>query len=67
MPMHLSVKTIEKIKEWAEPVTWEKTIALFTILGGGKKQEYRVAQFMIAQGEQERKHGDTYGNTRTDF
>lgn len=35
MPMHLSVKTIEKIKEWTEPVTWEKAIALFTILGGG--------------------------------
>ena len=28
MPMHLSVKTIEKIKEWTEPVTWEKAIAL---------------------------------------
>lgn len=40
MPMHLSVKTIEKIKEWAEPVTWEKTIALFTILGGGREIEY---------------------------
>ena len=40
MPMHLSVKTIEKIKEWAEPVTWEKTIALFTILGGGMGIEY---------------------------
>ena len=40
MPMHLSVKTIEKIKEWAEPVTWEKTIALFTILGGGMEIEY---------------------------
>ena len=40
MPMRLSVKTIEKIKEWAEPVTWEKTIALFTILGGERKIEY---------------------------
>lgn len=40
MPMHSSVKTIEKIKEWAEPVTWEKTIALFTILGGGREIEY---------------------------
>ena len=67
MPMHLSVKTIEKIKEWAEPVTWEKTIALFTILGGGKKQGYQVAPFMIVQEERERKRGDTYGNTRTDF
>lgn len=40
MPMHLSVKTIEKIKEWTEPVTWEKAIALFTILGGGREIEY---------------------------
>ena len=40
MPMHLSVKTIEKIKEWAEPVTWEKSIALFTVLGGGREIEY---------------------------
>ena len=40
MPMHLSVKTIEKIKEWTEPVTWEKAIALFTVLGGGREIEY---------------------------
>ena len=40
MPMHLSVKTIEKIKEWTEPVTWEKASALFTILGGGGEIEY---------------------------
>ena len=40
MPMHLSVKTIEKIKEWTEPVTLEKAIALFTILGGGREIEY---------------------------
>ena len=40
MPMHLSVKTIEKIKEWTEPVTREKAIALFTILGGGREIEY---------------------------
>lgn len=38
--MRLSVKTIEKIKEWAEPVTWEKTIALFIVLGGGREIEY---------------------------